>query len=229
MSDKKRLLYLFLWSLLLILAVGGCAGGDREPDLIGSYPSTTGDHEWYPPLPEPAVIVYHTVLDMRVRSVSRAFEEIKSLAHEHGGYVTTAQIWYEDRDEHATIAVSVPVFNFDLLYDRIVRLGSLDNETISGELRSHAPYERDEMIMSTITVHLEERSSISFPRTSDWHAASTFLQAFDVASTIFRFLLDAAIWVIVVAGPFVVLGWAVRRYILRRARQSTEESEENKS
>jgi hypothetical protein len=79
------------------------------------------------------------------------------------------------------------------------------------------------MVMSTITVHLSERSSIKLPEFPDWHAASTFAQAFSVAAAIFRFLLDAAIWIVVVIGPFVLIGWWVRKLWLRKKTPQTEE------
>ena len=222
----------FTFVVLLVctmLTASGCAGNsDREPSLIGAYSSDRDYAEYVVPLPEPAAIVYHAMIEMRVSSISNAFEEIKDLSHEYGGYITTAQIWYEDRDENATVVVSVPVNNFDLIYDEILRIGTLESESIRGELDPYPAHGHDDWTMSTITIHLSERSSLHLPEFPDWHAANTFRQAFGVVAVIFRFLFDAAIWILVVLGPFALIGWVVRKLWLGRHTPNNENKEENK-
>jgi len=229
MSDRiRKITFVVLLVCLLLTTASGCAGKrDGGPSLIGAYPSGRDYAEYIVPLPEPAVIVYHAMLEMRVRSISNAFEEIKDLAHEYGGYITTAQIWYEDRDANATVVVSVPVYNFDLIYDELMRIGILESENIRGELDSYPAHGHDKWVMSTITLNLSERSTLHLPDFPDWHAANTFRQAFGVVAVIFRFLFDAVIWIVVVLGPFALIGWVTRKLWLGRQKLNTGTEEEN--
>lgn len=228
MANHIRKFTFIVLLVCMLFVASGCAGnGDGGPSLIGVYPSSRDYDEYIVPLPDPAVVVYHAMIDMRVRSISKAFEEIKDLAYEYGGFITTAQIWYEDRDENATVVVSAPVYNFDLIYDEIMRIGTIESETIRGELDPYPGYGHDEWVMSTITINLSERSSLHLPEFPDWHAANTFRQAFGVVAVIFRFLFDAAIWIVVVLGPFALIGWVARKLWQGRQIPNTRTEEEN--
>lgn len=228
MSDRIRKFTFVVLLVCVLLTASGCAGDSNGgPSLIGAYPSSRDYAEYLVPLPDPAVVVYHAMIDIRVRSISNAFEQIRDMAYEYGGYITTAQIWYEDRDENATVVVSVPVYNFDLIYDEIMQLGTVESETIRGELEPYPGHGHDDWIMSTITVNLSERSSLHLPEFPDWHAANTFQQAFGVVAVIFRFLFDAAIWIVVVLGPFALIGWVARKLWLGRQKTNTGIEEEN--
>ena len=228
MSKRNRLFYA-LGLVVLLLASAGCGGGDdSSPDLIGAYPARVDQSGWVESLPDAAQIVYHATIDLQVRSVPNSVEDLKDLAHEHGGYLTSAQTWYDDHDENATVVIGVPAFNFDLLYDDVLRLGTLESESLRGELEPYRGRDWDESIMSTITVHLSEKGASMRLEWPNWHAANTFEQAFGVASALFRFLLDAVIWIVVVVGPFVLLGWGARK-LWQRSRKPQPETQEEES
>lgn len=221
MLEKIRPISFSIVVIVFLLALGaaGCAGSEGDPALIGAYPAPDHDED-YTYVPEVQRIVYTAVLELTVKSVSRSAEKITDLAHSYGGYVNYANVWYEDGAENATVEISVPVRHYGELYERILRLGTLERETVRGELEDVSPRDEDDWLLTTITVHLSERSGFLSRRTSDSRAAATFWQAFEVTATLFGYLFDAAIWVLVVAGPFVLLWWGGRK-IWRRAREFT--------
>lgn len=217
----------FVVVALLMLGAAGCAGSNGAPALIGAYPAEDHD-ESHPHFSDVQQIVYAAVLEMQVNSVPRTVEKITRLAHDHGGYVEYANTWHEGRTEYATVEVSVPVRGYDALYARISRLGTLERESVRGELEDISWRDQDDWRVTTITAHLSERSGWLSGRTGSTHTASTFWKAFEVTATLFRFLFDAAIWVLVVAGPFVLLGWGGRQ-LWRRARLITKQTSEEES
>jgi hypothetical protein len=98
----------------------------------------------------------------------------------------------------------------------LLRLGDLTSEQTSGKWVSGW---EDWSVYSQITVHFYP-GGIDWPEMPhiSWNPIRTFQSAFRVAVSIFGFLVDASIWALVVAGPFVLLFLGVRE-IIRRLRR----------
>lgn len=210
----KRLSYGLV--LYLILGLVGCAGGEESPQLIASYP-TVKQIEVHPVTPPGLVVVYNANLEIEVQNVGRAAEKARDTAYEYSGYLASSQSWYQDGELHTTLVLAVPVIYFDTVHRALLRLGDLVSERVTGDLKPPGHGEYEWGTFSHITLHLRPKDtvlpSLSLP---DWRPVGTFTRAWRVAGAIFGFLLDVIIWVGVVAGPFILVGWVVVVLVRRR-------------
>jgi len=203
---KTKLAFSIFFLAVLLLACSSSEG----PEQIATFPIET-PIAVSPRNPDPAM-VYNATLDLEVSNVERAAERAKETAFEQNGYLVSSQSWYQDGKKHMNVVLAVPAFRFDATRDELLRLGSLVGEWISSELISNnGDYWET---YSQITLYLHPKDStlpqISLP---EWRPISTFEKAWGVFVLIFGFLLDIVIWVLVVAGPFVLIGWGIRRLI----------------
>ena len=200
---KKLVLIFVLMSGLLV----ACSSTDG-PEQIATFPKEE-PIAVYPHIQE-NVVVYNATLDLEVSNVDRVTERAKEIAFEQGGYLVSAQSWYRDGEKNTTLVLAVPVHHFDSTRDDLLRLGALTGEWISSDLLSAGGGSRE--TFSQITVYLHPKASalpeISLPT---WRPVRTFERAWDVFVSVFGFLLDIVIWVAVVAGPFVIMGWGVKK------------------
>ncbi len=202
--------------LIIVLLIGlftACSktGG---PEQIAVHPKDE-PIAVYPLSPENPGI-YNATLDMEVSNVARAAERAKEIAFEQGGYLVSAQSWYRDGEKHTTVVLAVPAYRFDRTRDELLRLGNLTGEWISSELVSPGSGLGDTFAQITIYMHPKESllPKFSLPK---WRPVRTFEKAFDVFVSIFGFLLDIVIWMVVVVGPFILIGWGgVKVYQWRR-------------
>ena len=198
--------------LIIALLIGlftACSKVDG-PEQIAAY-SKDEPIAVYPLSPE-STVIYNATIDMEVSNVERATDRAQEIAFEVGGYLISSQSWYRDGEKHTTLVLAVPAYRFDLVRDDLMRLGKLSGEWISSELVSHGSGMQDTYAQITIYFHPRETGfpKISFPNFRPLH---TIEKAWGVFVSIFGFLLDIVIWVIVVAGPFVLIGLGVRRLI----------------
>lgn len=224
---KRRFLLIVLPIVLFAILVTGC-GSSGDAELIGSYPSQADYDTSVDSMPSNTIVVYHAQVDLEVNSLPDAIDETQSLAGRYGGYTTYIYLWTQDDTEHATVIVSVPSVNYDALHDRVLRLGSLQEETIIGEISSNSHRGSSQIEMSTITVHMTEKGWVTRSTGGGWRPLNTFLDAFDVAAVIFQFLIDALIWVAVVAGPFVLIFWGIK-HLSKRWQISIQKKDQEKS
>jgi hypothetical protein len=120
----------------------------------------------------------------------------------------------------------VPVIHFDKVHRALLGLGNLVSERVTGDLKPPGYGEYEWGTFSHITLHLHPKRRI-FPSFSlpDWRPVNTFTKALRVAGAILGFILDILIWVGVVAGPFILAGWALM-VIYRRRKSKSEEKVE---
>lgn len=217
---------LILITALLIGLFTACskAGG---PEQISAHPKDE-PIAMYPHSLENTVI-YNATLDMEVSNVERAAERAKEIAFEQGGYLVNAQSWYRDGEKHTTVVLAVPAYRFDRTRDDLLRLGNLTGEWISSELISPGGGLGDTFAQITLYLHPKESllPEFSLPK---WRPVATFEKAFGVFVSIFGFLLDIAIWMIVVVGPFILIGWLGIKAINWWQRKATDKvSQEHES
>ncbi len=200
---RPRLLWFWFLALLMLAA---CSGS--TPRMIASYPSNSSQPPAYrPPVPiAPAQIVYNADIDLAVGDVEAASSQAESLAWRYGGYLDSSETWYQDGKRYATLVLAVPVSNYDGLHSALLGLGTLKSERVTGDLVDYGSGGYPNY--SHISLHLQP-DGVSLPSlpATGWDPLGTLKSAFAVFVTIFGFLVDILIWILVVAGPFVLIGW----------------------
>jgi len=203
---KTKLTFLILFLTVMLAA---CSSPDG-PEQIATYP-----HEApiavAPRYPDTSV-VYNATLDLEVSNVERAAERAKEIAFDQNGYLVSSQSWYQDGEKHMTIVLAVPAVRFDDVREDLLRLGSVVGEWISSELANKQTETWETYSQITLYLHPKESAfpEISLPK---WRPVRTFEKAWDVFVSVFGFLLDIVIWVVVVAGPFVLIGWGTHKLV----------------
>lgn len=181
----------------------------KSPEQIAVY---TKDEPIavYARFPE-STLIYNATLDLEVPNVDRAAKRAKEIAFEQGGYLISAQSWYRDGEKHTTVILALPVYQFERTWDDLLRMGTLTGEWISSELVSPGSGMHDIYVQITIYLHPKDPivPEILLPK---WRPVRTFEKAFGVFVSIFGFILDIVIWVTVVAGPFVLMGWGALKF-----------------
>jgi hypothetical protein len=203
----------FLIFFLLILLLSACALAD-EPQLIAEHPAEQAI-AIYPVLPAPEPghsIIYHANLLLEVHQVERTADKAIFFAQQFDGYLVNSQSWFQGNEQYIHLVLAVPAWHFADMHVELLKLGELQSEQISGDIISG--YDTIQGQYSHFRLQLHPRGNafgaISLP---DWRPIQTFQQAWDVFTAIFGFLLDILIWVLVVAGPFAVAGWLIRRWV----------------
>ncbi len=215
----KLRLSLSVWFILLAVGLAGCAGS-QEPRQIATYPQEGSQTvAQYVPAP-PAQYVYNAYIDMEVSNTNRAAEDAEDLASEYGGYLVSSSSWRSDGRKHYTVVLAVPARNFESLLAAVENLGTLQSEQITGGWEN-TPYGGDWQATSQITVQFSPRA-IAWPDLSigGWNPGRTLENALGVSITIFGFLFDVLIWLVVVIGPFALIGLGMRA-LVRRARRAS--------
>ena len=196
---------LFTLLVFVSLALSACAP-EATPQMIASYPSQGGSQEYSPPHAE---YVYDGYLELEVRNIDSAAERAEALAADYGGYLEYSQSWRSDGSRHASLVLAVPPRSFEALLDRLAGLGTPLSQNITGQW---VDVGRQWVVYSEITLQLHQKSP-SWPSISigDWQPLRTLQQALGVSATIFGFILDVVIWIVIVVGPFALLAWGLRR------------------
>lgn len=217
------------FGLVFILITGfilaGCAVGEETPRLIAAYPNSnpTGVQ----PFPPQGVVVYTANLEIQVGNVNRAAVKAINITQEHSGYLASSQSWYQDKELHTSLVLAVPVFYFDKVHRALLGLGDLVSERVSGDLKPPMDGAYEWGIFSHITLHLRPKHPITPAyNLPDWRPVKTFSKALQVAGALFGFLLDILIWIVVVAGPFVLAGWILVKLTRRKKEALTDEGNE---
>jgi uncharacterized protein DUF4349 len=203
---------------ILPLALAACSGS-ATPQLIGSYPK--GASQTYVPPPANLVVVYNAYLELAVSNVDSAADQAIQAAYDRGGYLVSSQTWYQDDRKYTTLTLAIPVAQFESTKKALLRLGALITENTSGELVNAGPGATDWNTFSNVTVQLRSTpAAVELPSLPSlgWNPMRTFEQAFGIFASIFTFLVDIVIWLAVIVGPFVLMGFGARS-LLRRLRR----------
>jgi hypothetical protein len=205
--------------ICLALALSACSASARsEPEMIASFPSqgSTAPQPINPP--PPAQYVYDASLELDVSNLDRAAGRAEDLAYEYSGYLVSSHSWESTSATHTSLVLAVPAANFDAVYNALSQLGNVVNQHINGEWVSRGPGD-GWTVYTQITLLLNDRDT-SWPRlTGGWSPLRTLRSAWDVFVSIFGFLADVVIWLIVVVGPFLVVAYILRR-VIKKMRQN---------
>lgn len=212
----NRLRFLRYLTILTILSLGMAGCSAASPRQIAAYPAKPSSAQ---PLP-PRILVHEASLELEVRDPAATAEQVNRLAYEHGGYMENSQTWYREGRQYIDLELAVPEIHFIGLLRALENLGSVTAESVSGRLTqtSVSRFEQDQWnTYAQLTVHLRPTSfAWSGTAPAHWNPLRTFRRAFSVFSLIFSFLVDALIWISVVAGPFVLAALVVRGLQRRR-------------
>ena len=209
---------LYILSIFFALVLGACSGGSRsEPEMIASFPRQ--DPQSVQPInPQaPAQYVYNASLELDVPNPERAAGQAVDLAYQYRGYLVRSHAWQSGSAQHIKLVLAVPAANFDTAYNALCRLGEVVNQHISGEWASSRPGDGWE-VYSEITITLNDQVSVWPHLSGGWNPLRTLSSAWNVFVTIFGFLANVVIWLVVVVGPFVALAWIVRLVVKRQRR-----------
>lgn len=196
----KHLLFVLI---LFSLGLAACAGSGT-PKLIGAAPreATPG-----PRLISPSSeVIYNAVMEMKVSDAEKSAARAEELSSRYGGYLVSSQLWYEDDKKHTSVVLAVPAPNYENLYRAVKGLGKLSGETVTGQLVTYAPGGGENTAYITVNFHPGEISWPSLPIIG-WNPGRTIGNAATVFLTIFGFIADVLLWVLIVFGPFALMAW----------------------
>jgi hypothetical protein len=151
-------------------------------------------------------MVYDDYLEIEVSDLDKAADRATSLVDRYGGYLSSSISLTENGHKATTLVLMVPAPNLEGLRTALLDLGKLKKEVLTGELTETGPEQWN--IYSQVTVHLLPKSfSLPSLPSTGWKPLRTLGNAWSVFITIFGFLVDILIWVVIVLGPFVLLAW----------------------
>lgn len=153
-----------------------------------------------------SVTVYNLTLELEVDDPRATAAEAVRLSTDYGGYLVSSQNWQEDGREVVFLEFAVPDDQSARLHSALLQLGNLTAE-------NYATYAHDCLAcqpFSHISLYLRGcvRRVPPFPA-GGWNPLHTLRSATGVFIRIFGFLADIVIWLVVVAGPFILLGWGL--------------------
>jgi hypothetical protein len=197
--------------VLLVLLLTGCAAS-AGPVQVASFPLATPIAK-YPPDP----ILYQTYIEVVVADVDRAAETAAYRATAYNGYLVSSDSWYAGGRKVISLELAVPTYNFENLRQELLGLGQVVNESLSGQPVDPPPYNHP-VEYSQITLQLRKSGYFMPPpvQPPTWRPVRTLHKAFSVFLSIFGFLTDILIWVVVVAGPFLLIGLGIGLIIRKR-------------
>jgi hypothetical protein len=205
---KYWLISLFFLGLISLAA---CSGSE-SPRLIAALPAGGEGQTYSVP---PAQFVYDAYLEIEVFDPAAAAAKASERAEAYGGYLVSSQTARWENEIQVTVVLAVPANNFEKLHTALLRLGKLKQERLYSAWQDGNWYEYSEVTVSF------QPSSLRLPDFSQgWDPGRTIRQAFDVFLTIFGFLADIVIWVVIALGPFALLAWGGWR-LIRRLRRAT--------
>ena len=230
---EKHMTKKLLSILFLALILAACQPAADSPRQIASYPSGGETSQSYSPpigVPQTAILVYDANLDLTVWNVEDAANGAMQKAADYGGYLSSSNTWISNGKTYATLTFALPAGNYDRALNAFKRLGTVTREQVSGKLYPSYSGQSGWEYTSYITLNFFQRfETVEWPSlaVSDARPMRTFSAAFGVLVSLLAFLLDVAIWLTVVVGPFVFVAWGVKQVL--RGRGEKERGSEVKA
>lgn len=210
-------LYILIVACAVILAA--CSGGTRsEPEMIASFPSSNVNNPQPVNPPPPEQFVFDAFLELNVSNIRDASGQAIDLVYQYGGTLVSIISWKTGNIAHTKLVLAIPMTYFDKTFNALSELGTVVNQQMNGGWVSSGSGEYWNAT-SEITLELNERASIRSWQIGSWSPLRTLSHAWDVFVTIFGFLADVIIWLVVVLGPFLAIGYILYR-VLKRLMQT---------
>lgn len=209
---KTRLLLSVSMLIILMSLLNACSSAPittSRPIALAEYPRAT-PIAIYPTYPDG---IAHISIDLLVDDVSQASAEVISLAAENGGYLAGQSPWKVTGYQMMVLDLAIPQRNYDSFHSRLLKLGETLAETSWQDPRSAPPIDPKRYLLVTLTLRQDRDQPL--PVKNGWDPGRTIDKAWGVFVSIFGFLVDILIWIVVVAGPFIALAvlifFAIRR------------------
>jgi hypothetical protein len=202
----------FFRSFLVIISITlGACSASGAPQRIASYPKgQTG----FPASFVYDETIYNAYIVLDVTDSHWVTDRAYGLVYRYGGYLVSSQSWEQEGDQYSILVIAVPPSQFDELYDDLANLGRVVEKRISSDYLSQG--QSSHAVYTQVVVKIQSRAHPFTPALPlGWNPGYTLHQAFLVFLNIFGFLMDILIWLVVVAGPFVLIAWGVR-WVVRR-------------
>jgi hypothetical protein len=193
------------------LILAACSSGPRQ---IASFPSSDLGSSGAGSSDSLDDLVYSAYLEITVTNTQSAAERAEQWAYDCGGFLSSSQFFEQDGKIYSILVIQIPSREFDPFRERLLRLGRLENERVDGKWvdTDHSGWESYSQVILSL-----EPAGFDWPAVQppSWRPLRTLEHALQVSLSILGFLVDVLIWVVVVAGPFVLLGWGLKKLIPR--------------
>jgi hypothetical protein len=168
-----------------------------------------------------------THIELAVWSLVRAADKAIQEVERYGGNVAGYDLVLDGEQPYARLSIAVPVDQYAVLRKSLLDLGALQRETQAGV--GPAAYGQEPIAVVT-GIELQLAPRISLPTReamarSEHRTVRTLAAALELLVSLLVFLFDAAIWLVVVLGPFAALWW-VGRGLVRRIRRAAPPADE---
>lgn len=200
-----------LWGLLscgfllvLTSALAACSSGG--PVQIATYPRSTPSSQNF------VNRIYDTSLELEVADVDRAAKMAIRLVDRCGGWLIESSSSTWDGTTQTTLLLAVPAYRAETFRSSLLNLGTPLQQHTTSRLTGEPIGDQNTFSYFTIEFRSRDRLQSNFPQPG-WRPLQTLVRAWSVARTIFGFLVDAMIWILVILGPFILIGLAVRSFL----------------
>ncbi len=205
--DRKQIVRMLLLCLTgLALLAAGCRPAFSSPEVnTSAKPVQIAVYATPPPFRH-TVTVYNLTLELEVKDTHTAAAEAMRLNTSFGGYLVTNQTWFENGQSVVFLEFAVPDGQSARLHSALLQLGRVIAE-------NYATYAHDCLNcqpFSHISLYLRSSKPLLSPLpASGWNPVRTLRAALSVFTGIFSVMADGIIWLVVVGGPFVLMGWGL--------------------
>jgi hypothetical protein len=195
---------------ILCLAMMSFVACSSSPKLIAAQPvdSSAGSSQ--------QTAYFITVIDMEVWDIQSAIDQIIPLVNDQGGYLDDLKRKELAARSYARLEFTIPNDRINFVIRELEKSGNpINSKGFYDQLILEV--EKHPTGFSHLMIYLHQKSRWE-PNTNSfgWNPVRTLQRAWVVSNGIFRFLLDVFIWIIVVTGPFFLVGWliymGVKRY-----------------
>jgi len=205
--------------ILLALLLAGCAPGSAT--MIASYPQNSR------PRPAPTALNDSTRLSLQVNDVPSAADQAIDLTQRYSGWVIDRSCRGAGMDQIIELVLAVPPPTTSACAGRCLAWGRSSTRP-SGTAPAAVQPVRTRVISTwsstrplrrgTLSRLPPAREVVTRPRPSN--------RAWQVTAAIFTFLLNILIWIVVVGGPFVLIGLGILALVRRARHKPLSENKE---
>jgi hypothetical protein len=199
---------IFCYLTLLALLLAGCA-----PRLIAASPLKIASA----PRPAPTLVNNSTRLSLEVDDVPSAAYQAIDLALRYGGWVIDRSCRGTGIYQVANLILGVPPSNGERLRRALTGLGQVYDQDAWDDTRGCSTCSDVSYIYLELSPRLPawDDAAPPAPGRPNGGPAGTLRNAWLVTASIFTFLLNVLIWIVVVAGPFVLIGLGILALVRR--------------
>ena len=214
MNTRRFPTIILLSALLALLAACSTSpSAGPKPIAVAEFPRVT-PIAVYPGRPGD---IAQAGIQLLVDDPGQAAASAISLAARYGGYLAGQSPWQAGYYPVIVLDLVIPQRSFEDFYREALKLGTPTGE-VSWTLSEPAgPVDPTRYLLVNLTLRARSTAPL-LPGDTGWDPGRTLRQAWGVFVSIFGFLVDILIWIVVVAGPFIAIAAAIY-FALRRIRR----------